>query len=110
MGYFRCKNAVILNRTLFWIEGGNRLLVYNLNQNSGSDGHRCSLINLPESEDNDVNSILGESEGRVCYAKIRMEGRIILKLMLFCSVSSIVFGDSISKPEALKSSACSTEM
>ncbi|XP_026444656.1 putative F-box protein At3g23970 [Papaver somniferum] len=67
---------VILNGALFWIQGGSRMLVYNLNQINKSDGHQCSLINLPDMEFDDTeflhfSSHIGESEGWLCYAKAR---------------------------------------
>ncbi|XP_026437996.1 putative F-box/kelch-repeat protein At4g22430 [Papaver somniferum] len=78
-GWCNFNKVVIIDGVLFWLEGWDTMLIYNLNQNNGSDGHRCTLINLPAAaDDDDYNSydtILGESEGWVCYAKTRRTGR-----------------------------------
>ncbi|XP_026378828.1 F-box protein At3g26010-like [Papaver somniferum] len=73
--------VVILDGVLFWIEGRNRMLVYNFDQKNKIDEHRCSLISLPDEEFDDYykyrysESILGESGGWVCYAKIKISTR-----------------------------------
>lgn len=71
------NNIVTLNGVLFWAEGGG-MLVCDLNQKNGSGGRRCSLIDLLEraldvDEFAIFDSRIGESEGRVCYAKIRWQ-------------------------------------
>ncbi|XP_026437989.1 F-box protein At5g49610-like [Papaver somniferum] len=91
-------NAIILNGVMFWIEGGDKMLVYNLNQEYNSDGHQCSLINLPD-EDNEYDSdmILGESEGRVCYARIRIIQReATVSVWMLDEVNWVVLHNDIS--------------
>lgn len=89
-GFGSDKNVICVNGVLFLLEGRDRMSVYNVNQNSGSNEHRCSLINLPgptftwqefDEFDDEFNIFngrtLGESEGRICYAGTRVTRRQI---------------------------------
>ncbi|XP_026429191.1 F-box protein At1g49990-like [Papaver somniferum] len=85
--WFECDNENVvttLNGVLYWMERSNRMLVYNMNQNNESDGHQCSLIDLPDADISDnefgtlTSRILGESEGRICYASTRVTNRKII--------------------------------
>ncbi|XP_026424307.1 F-box protein At3g26010-like [Papaver somniferum] len=70
------REVVILNGVLFRIEKLKRMFVYNLNQNNGSGGHQCSVINMPDEESGLLNfsGCIGESEGGVCYTKTTWKG------------------------------------
>ncbi|XP_026442083.1 F-box protein At5g07610-like [Papaver somniferum] len=80
-GWCDWEKVVIHKGVLLWIEEGNRMIVYDLNQKTQSNGHRCSLINLPDVRYDDAeygnNCRIGESEGWVCYAKVRWTDRAV---------------------------------
>ncbi|OVA08922.1 F-box domain [Macleaya cordata] len=69
------SNLVIHNGVLYWVEGSNRILAYDLtDDNKGNGGHRCWLIDLPEKKRYDRNNgCLGELEGFISYSRSGLE-------------------------------------
>lgn len=81
------NNVITHNGVVYWIEGRNRILVYDLSNNT-TVGGQCSLIYLPEEEFDGFirapnpfhtsrSQFLGESEGLICYARISRNQRTL---------------------------------
>lgn len=120
----RSRNVVTHNGVFYWCETQSKMVVYNLNNNNNNNnetcGYQCKLISLPDNEveigELDENFFtshrLGESEGLICYARIKKEERTLSVWVLqeeekwYLLHKEIKFPDVIAESAPWWSGAC----